>query len=104
MAEALRSAHLAARGHQAAVSSAGMLGRGQPPPPEVLAVMAGRGCDVTGHRSRRVAPEDLAEADLVVGMAREHVRHAAVLLPDAWPRTFTLRELVTRGRQAGARR
>ena len=69
----------------------------------VLAVMAVRGCDVTGHRSRRVAPEDLAGADLVLGMAREHVRHAAVLLPDAWPRTFTLRELVTRGRQAGAR-
>ena len=36
-------------------------------------------------------------------MAREHVRHAAVLLPDGWPRAFTLRELLRRGRQAGAR-
>jgi protein-tyrosine phosphatase len=109
MAEALLSAHLAAPGHAAAgghqvsVSSAGLLGGGYPPPPEVLAGMAVRGCDVTGHRSRRVAPQDLAGADLVLGMAREHVRHAAVLLPDVWPRAFTLRELVNRGRQAGAR-
>jgi protein-tyrosine phosphatase len=103
MAEALLSAHLAIRGHPASVYSAGILGGGQPPPPEVLAVMAARGCDVTGHRSRRVALEDLAGADLVLGMAREHVRHAAVLMPDVWPRAFTLRELVSRGREAGAR-
>jgi protein-tyrosine phosphatase len=116
MAEALLSAHLAARGHpvtsghpvtpghQVTVSSAGVLGGGYPPPPEVRAVMAARGCDVTGHRSRPVAAGDLAGADLVLGMAREHVRHAAVLLPDVWPRAFTLRELVGRGRAAGARR
>jgi protein-tyrosine phosphatase len=103
MAEALLSAHLAARGAPAAVSSAGMLAQGQPSPAEVLAVMAARGCDVTGHRSRLVARGDLARADLVLGMAREHVRHAAVLLPDVWPRAFTLRELIGRGREAGAR-
>ena len=85
------------------VSSAGMLAEGQPPPAEVLAVLAARGCDVIRHRSRLVAPEDLARADLVLGMAREHVRHAAVLLPAVWPRAFTLRELVGRGQQAGAR-
>ena len=61
--------------------------------------MAARGCDVTGHRSRLVTAEDLARADLVLGMAREHVRHAAVLLPDIWPRAFTLRELVRRGQR-----
>lgn len=103
MAQALLSAQLAARGAPAAVSSAGMLAEGQPPPPEVCAVMATRGCDVTRHRSRLVAADDLARADLVLGMAREHVRHAAVLLPDIWPRAFTLRELVGRGREVGAR-
>ena len=41
--------------------------------------------------------------NLVLGMAREHVRHAAVLLPDSWPRAFTLRELISRGGAAGAR-
>jgi protein-tyrosine phosphatase len=103
MAEALLSAHLAARGTTVPVSSAGMLAEGQPPPAEVLAVMAAYGCDVTRHRSRPVAPEDLAAADLVLGMAREHVRHAAVLVPDVWPRAFTLRELVSRGQEIGAR-
>ena len=103
MAEALLSAQLAARGVPATVSSAGMLADGQPPPVEVLAVMSVRGCDVTPHRSRQVVREDLARADLVLGMAREHVRHAAVLLPDVWPRAFTLRELVSRGWEAGAR-
>ncbi len=48
--------------------------------------------------------ELLRGADLVVAMAREHVREAAVLAPDAWPKAFTLKELVRRGRQAGARR
>jgi protein-tyrosine phosphatase len=103
MAGALLSAQLAARGVPATVSSAGMLADDQPPPVEVLAVMTVRGCDVTRHRSRRVVREDLARADLVLGMAREHVRHAAVLLPDVWPRAFTLRELVSRGWEAGAR-
>jgi protein-tyrosine phosphatase len=103
MAEALLSARLAARGTPAAVFSAGMLTEGQPPPEEVVAVMAARGCDVTGHLSRLVVGEDLARADLVLGMAREHVRHATVLLPDVWPRAFTLRELVGRGSVAGAR-
>ncbi len=70
---------------------------------EVIAVMAARGLDVTRHRSRTVTRDDVAGADVILGMAREHVRHAVVLLPDAWQRAFTLRELVRRGGQAGAR-
>lgn len=103
MAGALLSARLGARGARADVRSAGAAFGGQPPPPEVAAVMAARGFDVTRHRSRLVGAEDLARADLVLGMACEHVRHAAVLLPQAWPRAFTLKELVRRGQQAGAR-
>ena len=37
-------------------------------------------------------------------MAREHLRHAVVTLPAAWPRAFTLRELVRRGAAVGGRR
>ena len=59
--------------------------------------MAARGIDVTGHRSRTVTADDLAAADLILGLAREHVRHAAVLLPEAWPRAFTIRELAPPG-------
>jgi hypothetical protein len=36
-------------------------------------------------------------------MAREHVREAVLLHPDAWPRSFTLKELVRRGEEAGPR-
>jgi protein-tyrosine phosphatase len=103
MAQRLLSARLAARGAPVLVTSAGLVGGGRPPPAEVVAVMAARGIDVTAHRSRLVNAADLAAADLVLGLAREHVRHATVLLPDAWPRAFTLRELVRRGRQAGPR-
>src|SRR5216684_6411372 len=103
MAQALLSARLAARGVTVPVSSAGLLVSGRRPPPEVISVMAARGIDVTSHRSRIVTPDDLAAADLILGLAREHVRHAAVLLPAAWPRAFTIRELLRRGRQAGRR-
>jgi protein-tyrosine-phosphatase len=68
-----------------------------------VTVLAGRGLDVTGHRSRLVTGGDLARADLILAMGREHLRHAVVISPDAWPRAFTLRELVRRGGQAGPR-
>ena len=103
MAQAMLSARLASRGVTVGVASAGLLGSGWQPPPEVIAVMAARGIDVTSHRSRVVTVDDLASADLVLGLAREHVRHAAVLRPEAWPRAFTLRELLRRGQQAGVR-
>jgi protein-tyrosine-phosphatase len=45
----------------------------------------------------------VAEADLILGMARLHVREAVVLRPDAWPRAFTLKELVRRGEDVGPR-
>lgn len=40
---------------------------------------------------------------MVLGMSREHVRYAVVAAPDAWPRAFTLKELVRRGEDAGPR-
>jgi protein-tyrosine phosphatase len=102
MGQAMLSARLAARGTPGTVRSAGLLSSGQRPPAEVIAVMAARGFDVSGHRSREVTLADLA-ADLVIGMAREHVRYAAVRSPQCWPRAFTLRELVRRGTRAGPR-
>jgi len=81
MAQALLSARLAALGVELPVASAGLLGGGRPPPPEVVSVMAARCIDVTSHRSRVVTADDLAAADLILGLTREHVRHAAVLLP-----------------------
>ena len=84
--------------------TAGLRGGGLPASPEAISVMAARGLDLTGHRSRALAAAELAAADLVLAMAREHLRHAVVMTPAAWPRAFTLRELVRRGEQAGPRR
>jgi len=62
------------------------------------------GVDVSDHRSRRLELGTMSNVDLVVGMERKHVREAVVLRPQAWPRSFTLRELVRRGDAIGPRR
>jgi protein-tyrosine phosphatase len=105
MAEGLLTDHLAALGLRSAVSvfSRGMLDDGRPPPPEVIIAMASRGLNIASHRSRRVTAADLEQADLTLAMAREHLRHAVVTAPAAWPRAFTLRELVRRGGAIGCR-
>lgn len=103
MAQGLLSARLAACDVQARVVSAGMLAAGRRPPAEVIAVMAARGIDVTGHSSRLVTADDLAAAVLILGLTREHVRRAVVMRPEVWPRAFTLRELARRARTAGPR-
>jgi low molecular weight protein-tyrosine phosphatase len=105
MAQALLTNRLAALGSAAVatVRSGGMLGDGEPPRPEAITVMAGYGLDIAAHRSRRVTAEDLEAADLTLAMARENLRYAVVTAPGVWPRAFTLRELVRRGRTVGPR-
>ncbi|MBA3654152.1 MAG: hypothetical protein H0W70_08155 [Actinobacteria bacterium] len=85
------------------VSSAGLLEAGRAAPDDNVAVMTSWGIDLIDHRSRQIDAEMLAAADLVVAMAREHVREVVVNVPDAWPRTFTLREIVRRGEEVGRR-
>lgn len=103
MAQALLLRRLATLNAPVTVGSAGLLQDGDPPPAEVVSVMAGYGLDVTPHRSHRVTAADLAQADLILGMAREHIRHAVVLAPPSWPRAFTLKELLRRGKKTGPR-
>jgi protein-tyrosine phosphatase len=93
----------------AAVRSAGLfdeglLQEGEPSPPDAVSALAGYGLDVSGHRSHRVTAADLNGADLVLGMSRAHVRHAVVIVPEIWPRAFTLKELLRRGLETGPRR
>jgi protein-tyrosine phosphatase len=66
--------------------------------------MHARGVDLSTHRSTEATPALVADSDLVLGMAREHVRDALALDPDVWPRAFTLKELVRRGDAIGTRR
>jgi protein-tyrosine phosphatase len=103
MAEALLMRRMSELGSQTTVRSAGMLGGGNPPYPEVVSAMAGYGLDVSAHRSRQVTQEDLERADLTLAMARENLRHAVVTAPSVWKQSFTLRELVRRGTAIGPR-
>ncbi|HEX3921215.1 MAG TPA: hypothetical protein VHY31_02920 [Streptosporangiaceae bacterium] len=85
------------------VRSAGMLGDGMPPDPAAVTVMADYGIEIASHRSRAARPDDLARAGLVLAMARENLRYAVVTEPAAWPRAFTLNELIRRGERIGPR-
>ena len=103
MAAALLARRLAAVGATLPVHSAGMIRGGEPPYPEVISVMASYGTEIASHRSRIVCAADLASASLVLAMARDHLRYAATTEPGAWPRAFTLKELVRRGERIGPR-
>ncbi|HEV3498610.1 MAG TPA: hypothetical protein VHA34_19900 [Actinomycetes bacterium] len=103
MAEVLLRQRLGDLGIDARVASAGLLQPGNPASAHGVDILRGRGLDMTTHRSRRISRDILAQADLILGMAREHVREAVVIDAALWPRTFTLKELVRRGEAAGPR-
>ena len=103
MAEALLRRRLADRGVDVTVSSAGVHEGGARATDHGIAVMAERGLDLAGHVSRQVTLEMVTRADLVIGMAREHVREASVLHRGALTKTFTLKELVRLAEVVGPR-
>jgi low molecular weight protein-tyrosine phosphatase len=77
------------------VSSAGVAGwEGSGAAPESIAAAAERGIDISTHVARRLVPRQILEADLVLGMAREHRDAVGRMVVDAGARTFTLKELV----------
>ena len=96
MAEGLLRHRADAAGLDVHVSSAGILAGGSPATDHAVAVCADRGIDISGHVSRRLDRDLVENADLVICMARDHLREAVVASPAAFPRTFTLRELVRR--------
>lgn len=103
MLEVMLGSALRARGLDARVHSAGVWEPDHPASPHSVAEAADRGLDLADHRSRVIDPAMVAQADLVLALARDHVREVAGLVPEAFPRTFTLKELVRRGRAVGAR-
>lgn len=103
MAAAILTETLSLAGVHARVESAGTRADGQPAVPEVIDALARRGLALERIESRQLMPADVAGADLVLGMERDHVREAVMLAPEAWPRTFTLKEIVRRGAFAGPR-
>ena len=90
-------------GIEATVRSAGLLDAGARASAHGIDIMTERGIDLTGHRSQTMSVDLLLAADLIVAMARDHVREAVVTVPQIFPRTFTLKELVRRGWDVGPR-
>jgi protein-tyrosine phosphatase len=105
MAEAMlrHRLELAGRDREVTVRSAGVLDSGRPAAWQAMDALAPRRLSLDEHRSTRLTSHLLADVDLVLGMAREHVRAVVVAEPAAWPRTFTLKELVRRGEEVGPR-
>jgi len=104
MAEAFFRAAVNERGLDFTTSSAGTLEGDRPIAPMALSAVRRVDPGMATHRSRPLRADDIADADLVLGMARAHVREVVVLVPEAWDRTFTLKELARRGSLAGPRR
>lgn len=104
MAEGLLRRQLARAGVGASVGSAGLLPGGVPATVNAIATMRDREIDIRGHVSHRLDPETVADARLILGMARMHVREACATYGAALERTFTLKELVQRGEAVGGRR
>lgn len=105
MAAALLQRSLDVAGVPASVESSGtsaVLEWGGPAAPEAVQVMSSMGLDIAAHASRPLAIEQIESADLVIGLAREHLRDVAVMSPDALPRLVTLKELVRRAGTVGA--
>jgi len=106
MATAFARRDLAVRGHSSVeVVSAGTAGpAGRPVTADTASVLALRGLNASGHQSRLLADCLNPEPDLIVGMAREHARAAVEANPLLFPKTFTLKDLVSRAGDAGPRR
>lgn len=78
------------------VHSAGthaLVGHGMPEPALELAAQAGADpATAAAHLARYLVEPLLADADLVLAMAREHRSHVVKMMPNRLRRTFTVRE------------
>jgi protein-tyrosine-phosphatase len=98
MAEAILRSVLDERGLSWQVWSVGLLDAGHPMVGEAWVALGPEGASMADHRSRALSESDVLSADIIFGMTREHVREVVVLVPEAWGRTFTLKEFVRRSR------
>ena len=88
---------LARAGLEMTVGSAGTMAEEGLPPTDATEFLAKRmGFDLSEHESRLVDEEMVADASLVICMERAHVVAICSEWPDAYPRTFTLKDLARR--------
>ena len=80
---------------EARVTTAGTLVvEGQPMSMRTRRALSAIGMNADGHRSRQLRDTDLADVDLIVAFAAEHVHYVRRTHPDAAGRTATLKRLV----------
>ena len=100
----LRS-HAAERALPVEVASAGVQAvSGMPATAPTVDAARRLGADLLTHRSTPLASGAVRSADLVLGLERRHVQEIVLVDPRAFVKTFTLKELVRRGGDAGPRR
>jgi protein-tyrosine-phosphatase len=95
MAGAILAAHVDdAEVEQLAITTAGThVVEGMPMSWRTREALAGIDVSAPGHRSTQLRDEHVDAADLVVGLAREHVEYVRRTHPDAAAKTATLRRL-----------
>lgn len=101
-AEVMLARALSARGREPGdgleVRSAGMeVVEGQTAPDDFVELALVRGIDLRAHRPLAFDAALAERADLILTMTRDLLRTMVVVAPMAWPRSFTLLELVRRG-------
>jgi protein-tyrosine phosphatase len=98
MAEGFLRREIMNHGHaeKIVVRSAGTTNyyEGRPPAPLVVQVVKERGGDLNGYRPRQLTPQDIAQADLILAIAQEHVDYIVEHFPEATPRTLLLSLLI----------
>lgn len=100
MAEGLLKKYLRQFGKGAIeVSSAGVMApAGMPPTEETIAVMKREGVDISANRSRKLTPDLIARADLILVMEKIHKNEVLNLDPSASSKTYLLKEFGTEKR------
>jgi protein-tyrosine phosphatase len=77
-----------------AVESCGTYARrGSPATSDAVVAAREFGLDLEGHRARPLTEHLVGRADLVLALSREHLEEVLLLVPEAAPKTFTLKEL-----------
>lgn len=90
----MAGAALSALGHDPVVTAGTLTIPGQPMSHRTRRAMAAHGLSAPTHRSRQAYEHDLAAADLVVGLAVEHVEWVRREHPVHAGKAITLRRLV----------
>lgn len=85
------------------VHSAGVRGAPFGPPEPLVKEAQAFGLNLGNHRPRKFDANMIVDADLIIGMSREHVREGVLANPPSFAKTFTLREIVRRGHERGPR-